>query len=178
MEEQQNPRRGRAKGWLVAVVVAISAAAAGSIATAASGFGPGPWHHGGLMGGMGGFGGLVDPEQRVERMIKHLAVEVDATADQQSKLVAIAKGAVKDLIPMREKALATRKQAVDLLSAATVDRAAIERLRSEQLGLVETASKRISEALGDAAEVLNPEQRRTLVDRVSHFGGWWRWHHG
>ena len=64
------------------------------------------------------------------------------------------------------------------LDPAQVDRAAIERLRSEQLALAETASKRISQALGDAAEVLNPEQRRTLVDRVSHFGGWWRWHHG
>jgi protein CpxP len=179
MEEQRNPRRRRAKAWLIAAVVAISAAAAGSIATAASGFGPGSWHHGGFMGGMGGgmggFGGFMEPEQRVERMIKHLAVEVDATADQQSKLVAIAKGAVKDLLPMREKALATRQQAVDLLSAATVDRAAIERLRSEQLALAETASKRIAQAIGDAAEVLTPAQRKDLADRV---GPWARWHRG
>ena len=174
MEEQRNPpRRGRSKAWLVAAVVAISAAAAGSAATAAFGFGGGPWHHGG--GFMGRMGGFVDPELRVERMIKHLAVEVDATADQQAKLVAIAKGAVKDLLPLREKALATRRQAIDLLSAATVDRAAIERLRTEQLALAETASKRVAQAIGDAAEVLTPAQRKDLADRA---GPWARWHRG
>ena len=181
MQEQRNstgapPRRGRGKALLVAAVLAISAAAAGSAATAAFGFGGGPWHHGGgFMGRMGGFGGFVDPELRVERMIKHLAVEVDATADQQAKLVAIAKGAVKDLLPLREKALATRRQAIDLLSAATVDRTAIERLRSEQLALAETASKRLAQAIGDVAEVLTPAQRKDLADRV---GPWARWHRG
>src|SRR5262249_61204028 len=105
-------------------------------------------------------------------------VEADATADQQRKLVAIAKGAIDDLLPLREKLHANRAKALDLFTAGTVDRAAIERLRSEQLALAETASKRIAQALGDAAEVLNPEQRRTFVDRISQFGDWHRWRHG
>jgi Spy/CpxP family protein refolding chaperone len=126
-------------------------------------------------------GGPFDPAQvdrHVERVMKHLAVEADATADQQAKLVGIAKGAVSDLLPLREKLQANRAKALDLFTAGTVDRAAIERLRSEQLALAETASKRIAQALGDAAEVLNPEQRRTLVDRASHFGAWHHWRHG
>jgi periplasmic protein CpxP/Spy len=166
---------GRGRVALLLILAALAGVIAGGLGTNAFGQALMPWHARPFMGGP------FDPAQvdrHVERVIKHLAVEADATADQQAKLVAIAKGAVNDLLPLREKLQANRGQALDLFAAGNVDRAAIERLRSEQLTLVETASKRISEALGDAAEVLNPEQRRTLVDRVSHFGEWWRWHHG
>lgn len=176
IDPRPTPSVGRRGGVaLLLMVAALAGAIAGGIATNAFGQAPMLWNDRPFMGGP------LDPaqvDQRIERMIKHLAVEADATADQQTKLVAIAKSAAKDLLPLRDKLRANRGQAFDLFTAGSVDRAAIERLRSEQLTLVETASKRISEALGDAAEVLNPEQRRTLVDRVAHFGGWWRWHHG
>jgi Spy/CpxP family protein refolding chaperone len=179
-EPQPTPRAGgRGRVALLLILAVLAGAIAGGLATNAFGQAPMLWHVRPFMGGP--FGGSFDPAQvdrHVERVIKHLAVEADATADQQAKLVAIAKGAVNDLLPLREKLQANRGQALDLFTAGNVDRAAIERLRGEQLALVESASKRISQALGDAAEVLNPEQRRTLVDRVSHFGGWWRWHHG
>jgi protein CpxP len=168
---QPAPRRGRFTVLLI--LVAFGGAIAGGLATNAFGQGM-PWHARPFMGGPF-MGDPFDPAQvdrRVERMIKHLSVEADATAEQQTKLVAIATGAVNDLLPLREKLHANRAKALDLFTAATVDRAAIERLRSEQLALAETATKRIAQALGDAAEVLNPEQRRTLVDRVSRFGGW------
>jgi Spy/CpxP family protein refolding chaperone len=51
-------------------------------------------------------------------------------------------------------------------------------LRAEQVGLAETASKRIAQALADAADVLSPEQRRKVADWMAHRGSWWRWHHG
>src|SRR5215467_1989110 len=167
--------RGRGRVALFLVLATLGGALAGGLVTNAVGQ-VAPMRH--MRSFMGDPFDPANVERHVERVMKHLAVEADATADQQTKLVAIAKGAVNDLLPLREKLQANRAKALDLFTAGTVDRAAIERLRSEQLGLVETASKRISEALGDAAEVLNPEQRRTLVDRVSHFGGWWRWHHG
>ena len=110
-------------------------------------------HDGGI------FGGPLTPAQiddRIDRMTKHMAIELDATADQQVKIANIAKAAVGDLRPLREKAQAARTQAVTLLTAPTIDRTAIERLRAEQIGLAETASKRIAQALTDAAEVLNP----------------------
>jgi periplasmic protein CpxP/Spy len=172
------PRRGRGRFTLLLILVALGGAIAGGLATNAFGQGM-PWHVRPFMGGPF-MGDPFDPAQvdrRVERMIKHLSVEADATADQQTKLVAIATGAVNDLLPLREKLQANRAKALDLFTAGAIDRAAIERLRSEQLALAETASKRIAQALGDAAEVLNPEQRRTLVDRISHFGSW-HWRHG
>ena len=83
-------------------------------------------------------GGTFDParvEEGADRAVRHLAIEIDATTDQQEKLRAIVKGAVKDLLPMREKALSARQRGRVLLTQPTVDRAAIETLRTEQLAL-------------------------------------------
>ena len=49
-------------------------------------------------------------EDRADRMVRHLAIELDATADQQDKLRVVVKGAVKDIVPMREKVLAARSR--------------------------------------------------------------------
>ena len=81
--------------------------------------------------GHGRWGSGHDFNERIERMVKHLAVEVDATPEQQQKLTAIAKSAAKDLEPLRGQAMETRKQALELLSAPNIDRAAIEKLRAE-----------------------------------------------
>ncbi len=173
---ETKPRRGRGRTAILIVLVALAGGIVGSLGTKAFGQGAGYGPP------MGFFGGPIDPVQAdrmVERMIKHLAVEADATADQQTKLVAIAKGAVRDLLPLRDKSKANRARAVDLFVAPNVDRAAIEQLRAEQIGLAETASKRIAQALADAADVLNADQRKTLVERVSHFHGpMGRWHRG
>src|SRR5690242_7787248 len=91
---------------LLAAALALVVGLAGGIAGTAFGFAPGPWHEGGWMSGP------FDPvtaERRVERIMKHLAVEADANAEQQAKLVNIAKLAVSDLLPLREKAQANRK---------------------------------------------------------------------
>jgi Spy/CpxP family protein refolding chaperone len=134
--------------------------------------------------GFGHFGGPMaftstDPakiDERVERMVRHFAVEVDATPAQQEKLKAIAKSAARDLVPVRDKLAAGRKQAIGLIGAASVDRSAIERLRTEQIQLADTASKRVTQALADVAEVLTPAQRQKIAahmqERVERFEHW------
>jgi Spy/CpxP family protein refolding chaperone len=172
-------RRGRRGLFLIALLaVAVVAGLTGNMLSMAFGQAY-PWHFGGRGGGF--FGEALTPAQiddRIERMTKHMAIELDATSDQQVKIANIAKSAVSDLRALREKAQAARGQAVTLLTAATIDRTAIERLRAEQIGLAETASKRITQALADIAEVLNPEQRRKVADWIRS-GPWWaRWHRG
>jgi periplasmic protein CpxP/Spy len=87
------------------------------------------------------------------------------------------KAALRDIVPMRDRALATRTQARALLTEPTINRAEIERVRTDQVALVDTFSKRVAQALGDAGEVLTPEQRRKLADRlppagaIPHLGG-------
>jgi protein CpxP len=132
----------------------------------------------GLAGGLGfkafahrgGWGnGPVDPAEfdaRIERMLKHLYVEIDATDAQKQQLEPIVKQAAQELLPLRMQMRAARRQALALLSAEAIDRNAVERLRAEQLQLAESASKRLTVALTDAAEVLTPEQRQALAERL------------
>jgi Spy/CpxP family protein refolding chaperone len=118
-------------------------------------------------------------EDRIDRGIRHAAIELDATAEQQEKLRTIAKAAVKDLLPMREKARAARARVAELLTQPKIDRAAIEAFRAEQLGLADAASKRLAQAVGDAAEVLTPEQRQKAHEWVQWRRGLWHgWRRG
>ena len=164
---------------LVLLAVAVVAGLTGKMLTTAfgQGFAWHAWHDRAFMGGP------LTPAQiddRIDRMTKHMAIELDASADQQAKIAGIAKAAVNDLRPLHEKAQAARSQAVALLTAPSIDRSAIERLRAEQVGLMETASKRIAQAVADASEVLNPDQRRKVADWAAAFGGgpWAPWRRG
>ncbi len=139
----------------------------------------------GLAGGLGfrafahrGYGrGPLDPAEvdaRLERMLKHLYVEIDATDAQKQQLAPIVKQAAQELLPLRDKIRAARRQAIALLTGDRIDRAAIERLRGDQLQLAEQGSKRLVQAIADAAEVLTPEQRQLLAERLQHRRR--RWH--
>ena len=182
--DHQAPKPPRRRGAIIIAGVALGAALTGAVATTAvsqgfrGGSGFGHWGHGGMMGG-GMIGGMIDSviEERADRGVRHLAIEIDATPEQEQKLRTIAKAAVKDLIPLRQTAQAAHRQAHDLLTATTVNRADIEKFRAEQVAAMDAASKRIAQAAADAAEVLTLEQRRKIDNRLQ--GGWrGGWHRG
>jgi periplasmic protein CpxP/Spy len=112
-------------------------------------------------------------EAHADRIIRHLAIEIDATTEQQDKLRAVVGGAVHDLLPVREKLLAARATARDLLTQQTIDRAAIEKFRADQIAVHDATSKRLVQAVADAAEILTPEQRRKLSNMMPPRGGPW-----
>lgn len=173
--ERPRPRRARAIAGVL--IVALAGGLVGAFVSQsfsqvfAPAFGP-PWHR------------TLTSQQmadRADRMVRHLAIEIDANADQQAKLEAIVKSAVGDLVPMRDKMFAARQQMHNLLTQTTIDRAAIEQLRAEQIATVDALSKRIAQAVGDAADVLTPDQRRKLGEMLPPGGrpGYWHpWHHG
>lgn len=116
--------------------------------------------------------GAMDDEH-IERFIKHLAVDLDATAEQQQKLTEIAKGAAHDLAPLRTQSMEMRKQGVALFTAASIDKSAVEQLRVKRMQNVDAISRRMTRALTDTAEVLTPEQRKKAAERAGrwrHFG--------
>jgi Spy/CpxP family protein refolding chaperone len=184
-EPQQSPRRSRR--YLTVAAIVLAAGLTGAVATKAfseSGFGRGGWHGPGFGHGMmgGRIGGPIDParaERRADRMVRHLSIEIDASAEQQEKLRAIVKSAVKDLVPLREKAQAARQKARQLLTQPTIDRAAIEAFRAEQVAQLDAVSKRLAQALTEAAEVLTPEQRQQISEHMERRRSRWRgWHRG
>jgi Spy/CpxP family protein refolding chaperone len=105
-------------------------------------------------------------DAQLERMLRHLYVEIDATEEQKQRLAPIVKEAARDLAPLREKFHATRTQAMQLLTQDRIDPAAIESLRAEKLRLADDASRRLTRALTEAAEVLTPAQRKDLATRL------------
>jgi Spy/CpxP family protein refolding chaperone len=153
----QNPRRRFFK------LAALSTAFAG---LAGAGFGA-------LAHGRRGGRGPIDPaqmEERLDRMLKHAYVEIDATEAQKQKIDPIVKQAAKELQPLRAKVREARREGIKLFSAESIDRGAIERLRVEQMASADAASKRFTQALSDVAEVLAPEQRKTLAARFARRG--------
>jgi len=161
-----NPRRRFF--WRAATATVIAGLATG-IGTRALAYGGGfcGWQRDGLMGA------AVDPaalDAHLDRALKHLYVEIDATDAEKQQLAPIVKGAAQDLLPLRAKMHDARRQAIELLSQPNIDRAALETLRADQLKLAEQASQRLTQALADVADVLTPEQRQRLAERIN------RWH--
>ncbi|MET0482088.1 MAG: Spy/CpxP family protein refolding chaperone [Aestuariivirgaceae bacterium] len=169
-----------ARSWLILPTIALAAALTGAAAgSAVSDYNSAamPVH---FMGGHD-----FDPakaEDRADRMVRHIAIEVDATNEQTDKLRAIMKATVKDLVPLREKIKSARERVRDLLTAPTIDRAAIEQLRSEQMANIDAASRRIAQGLADSADVLSVEQRRKFEEKLDEWRerrAFWRpWHRG
>ena len=121
-------------------------------------------------GRRGGMHGPIDPaelEQRLDRMLKHLYVEIDATEEQKQKLEPIVKQAARDLLPMRENLHAGRREAIELLTQDRIDPVAIEGLRARHIRLADDASRRFTRAIADAAEVLTPAQRKELAAHLA-----------
>lgn len=138
----------RVRNWLIAgTVAAVSAmAVVGAVsAQGGPGFGFGPGSH------FAGHG--------LDRALD----AVDASKEQEEHIWAIIDGARAAIRPTFREFRDTPETLSGLLGAATIDRAAVEKLRAQQIASMDDASKIATEAALDAAEVLTPEQRAKLA---------------
>lgn len=160
------------------IVTGFGGVAVGQTFGDGPGSGMGMWHGRGFMGGSSG---RLDPariEQRADRMVRHLAIEIDATPEQTEKLRGVVRSAVRDLVPLRQKFGDSRERIRTLLTQPTIDRNAIEAFRADRIALADQFSKRVAQALGDAAEILTPEQRQQVADHMARHRGFGRgWRH-
>ncbi|HYN41435.1 MAG TPA: Spy/CpxP family protein refolding chaperone [Thermoanaerobaculia bacterium] len=128
--------------------------------------GHGPFHRGRC--------GSMEPaqvEKKIDRIAGWIVEDLGGSPEQQAKLSAIAKAAAKDLAPVHDEFVAGRRQAVEILTAAQIDRAALEAHRVRQMQLITTVSERLTKAVADAADILTPEQRVKAADKLaSHMG--------
>jgi Spy/CpxP family protein refolding chaperone len=156
------PKSCRGRGRTVLFGALFLGVAAVLTTGALQAFGFGPFRHGAC--------GSMDPaqvEKKLDRIAGWIAEDLGGTPEQQAKLAAIAKAAAKDLAPMHDELVEGRGQAVAILTAKEIDRAALEAHRARHMELVERASERLTEAVADAAEVLTPEQRAKAADRLA-----------
>jgi periplasmic protein CpxP/Spy len=111
----------------------------------------------------------LDPEEmarRFEYRIGRMVDSVGGTPDQKDRIVAIVRAAAAELQPVRQQLMQARRSGIELLAAPVIDRAALEQLRASQLQLVDAKSRRVSQAFADAADVLAPQQRAQLAERM------------
>ncbi|MDD9909151.1 MAG: Spy/CpxP family protein refolding chaperone [Ahrensia sp.] len=108
-------------------------------------------------------------EKRVTRVVRHVAIEIDATDEQTAKIATLMSAVAKDMRPLRKDFREAGLEMLDLLTSDNVDREALEKVRTERLSVVDQRSKQVVDALADVAETLTPEQRATLVERMREF---------
>jgi protein CpxP len=169
LPEATPPKSGRKprlwRGLLLGTMLLGVGAASGFAAGSVHGM---PWwllkagaHHG------------LDPERiakRIDHRVDRVLDRVDATEAQRDKVSGILKTTLTDLTGMGIRPWETHSRFIALMRADTIDPAAFEALRAEQISNADAASKRVVQALTEAAQVLTPAQRRELVERWDRHG--------
>lgn len=90
-----------------------------------------------------------------------------ASAEQRAKIQEIMKAAREDVRKTREASGDLRGQMRQLMNATTIDARAVEALRQKMLAQHDAVSKRMTQAMLDAAAVLTPEQRQKLSEQMA-----------
>ena len=160
--EQESARPTRSRRWVVAglIVAGAVAAATGGGAQLAAAAQDMAGHHMGAHGAM-------DPaemERHLSAMVDH--VLPDGNAEQKARLTALIRSAHADIGPWHEQLRQAHERAHALLMQPHVDRAALEALRVEQIRQLDAMSRRLFQTVGDAADMLTPEQRGRLFEHM------------
>ncbi|MGA2495844.1 MAG: Spy/CpxP family protein refolding chaperone [Roseiarcus sp.] len=115
----------------------------------------------------------------VQRAVARALDSVGASAAQEAKVHDIVAAKFAEIAPKPDDHEALRKQALDLLAAPTIDRAAVERLRIDAVATFDAKSKALVGGLLDVADQLTPAQRAQLAAEVADMprhgpmmGGW------
>lgn len=129
--------------------------------------GPGsPGEH----GGRGGRGGSEMMMMGGGHMA-HMLDEAGASEGQRAQIKQIMGAAQADLKAQRDAGRKLHEQGMALFTAPVIDAAAIETHRQQMLAQHDQMSKRMSQAMTEAAKVLTPEQRAKLAEKMKKMQG-------
>lgn len=134
--------------------------------------------------GVGGFAAAAGMEH-MERMVRGQGATlalvqsgvarvldgIGATAAEEAKIHDIIAAKFAEVAPNTEDHEALRKRALELFAAPTIDRNAVERLRSDVVAMFDTRTKNFVSAAIDVADQLTPEQRTKLVAQLAEMRG-------
>lgn len=168
---QTSTSRWATSGWsgvtrrwaLMAALVVVSVAGMGVTAWA-QGEPAERWGHAGAMAF--GPGLFMGSPQRVARGVDRLLDGLHATEAQRTQILQIAQEASTDLRAQHEAGRGLFERHLQVLTAPVVDAAAAEQLRQQMLAHHDQVTHRMLQALLQISQVLTPEQRATLAQRV------------
>ena len=117
------------------------------------------------------------PGDHASRIAMHMLDDVDASDAQRQQVQSIITAHNETLNSMRDAGKKLHQESRALLSAPTIDRTALENLRQQQIASFDRSSREMTAMLADIAEVLTPEQRQQLAEkmqkRFEHHRGHW-----
>jgi periplasmic protein CpxP/Spy len=110
----------------------------------------------------GGFGHRIarlHAEHAVDRALR----TAQASPQQREQVEAIVERAFADHAKFREQHRSLHAEAIQVLTAPTIDRSRIEALRTRHLAIAEEGSRHLTAVLADIGDVLTVEQRQKLA---------------
>lgn len=142
------PRRRFSRRWLGGLAaLALGGALSLSVAQA----------HGMGGGSEGGFMAF-----RMHKILDH----VGATAAQKTQIKAIWEGLRPQLKALHAQHAGLRQQITQAMTAATIDPAAIEKLRQQSMAAMDKVSSVMTQGFIETARVLTPEQRKQAAAEI------------
>lgn len=157
---------GRVRRWAAATLVAVAAAGVGAMAWA-GGERAGPWGHGHAGGAVAmGPGLFVGSPERVERGVDRLLEGLQASDAQRAQIRQMALAAAGDLRAQHAAGRGLFERQLHVLTAPVVDPVAAEQVRQQMLAQHDQMSQRMLQAMVQISQVLTPEQRATLAQRM------------
>jgi protein CpxP len=148
-----HPVRRRFSRRIVGGLAAVLVGGALSFSVAQA-HGPGGAGGMGFFGGGGGFMAF-----RIHKMLDR----VGATEAQRTQIKTIWEGLRPQLKATHQEHAKLRQQITQVMTAATIDPAAVEKLRQQSVQLMDKASTIISRGMVETARVLTPEQRKQIA---------------
>ena len=154
--------RGRIRLMWLGMLMAVLATFA--VTTWAQPMGHGMRHggHHGMGPGMM-FGGS---PARMDKMVDRMLDGLSATDAQRSQIKQIAQKAAADLKAQHQAGRGLHERGLQIFTAPNIDPAAAETLRQQMLAQHDQASKTMMQAMLDIGQVLTPEQRAKIGERM------------
>ena len=139
---------------LAAAALTLGISAVGQ--TPAAGAMPPEAHHAGMA-----------PGHSADAMRQHLYSTLSVTDAQKTQLDPLMKQTATDFGDFHAQLGSGHDEIMTLLTANTVDRSALERLRAAKIREMDLVSKRLVDHLADMAEALTPAQRKQARDAMA-----------
>ncbi len=125
----------------------------------------GPWH-----GGHGHHArSAEDVKDHMERRAEFILDRLDASDEQREKVDAIIAKAAPQFFKLKETGGLVHKQIQASLAAPTLDKAQIDKARTELDALADQATDLGMDTLVAVAEVLTPAQRKKVAEHLARF---------
>lgn len=108
-----------------------------------------------------------DMAAHINKVCQHFYIEIDATDAQKATLDPIFKQAATDLLPLFQQLRNGHAQVLNLLTANSVDRAALDQASAAQIAIHDQIAQRMTRLVEDTSTVLTPDQRQKLVAHLA-----------